>query len=240
MVDLSSASYADRVLEPSPGPPASSTWDGDRRDDLSMPLVGWRAFAKTAEDKVIATAALVLLLPLLIVAALAIRLETPGPVIFRQRRVGFANQPIEIYKFRTMFRDRCDEGGETLTVPDDPRVTRLGRFLRRTGIDELPQLVNVLKGEMSIVGPRPHVLKAKAGGIPYCEVVASYAERHKAKPGITGWAQVNGWRGDTRSAEDLRRRIEFDIYYIEHWSILFDLRIMFRTLWVLVSGEGAC
>jgi lipopolysaccharide/colanic/teichoic acid biosynthesis glycosyltransferase len=147
---------------------------------------------------------------------------------------------IEIYKFRTMFNDQRDEDAERLTRKGDPRITPLGRFLRRTGIDELPQLFNVLKGEMSIVGPRPHALKARSEGKLYGDVVARYAERHKIKPGISGWAQVNGWRGDTDSEEGLRRRVECDIYYMEHWSIAFDILIMFRTLLVIASGRGAC
>ncbi len=207
---------------------------------VSKPLDGWQAAIKTIEDKIVAACALLLLLPVFAVVALAIRLDSPGPVLFRQRRFGFNNQVIEVYKFRTMFNDQRDDDAERLTMKGDPRVTPLGRFLRRTSIDEFPQLLNVLKGDMSVIGPRPHAIKAKVGGRLYCEAVARYAERHKIRPGITGWAQVNGWRGDTDSDEHLRRRIEFDIYYMEHWSLFFDIRIMLGTLMVMLSGKGAC
>jgi len=204
----------------------------------AKPLSGWRAFAKMTEDKIIATFGLVFLLPLLIMVAIAIKLSSPGPVLFKQRRFGLNNRVIEIYKFRTMFNEQGDEEAERLTMKGDPRVTPLGRFLRRAGIDELPQLFNVLRGEMSIIGPRPHALKASSGGRPYSEVVAGYAERHKIRPGISGWAQVNGWRGDSDGEEGLRRRVEHDIYYMEHWSLAFDILIMVRTLLVIASGEG--
>src|SRR5262249_35787503 len=153
----------------------------------------------------------------------------PGPVLFRQKRVRLHNRLIEIYKFRTMFDDQRDDDAERLATKGDPRVTPLGRFLRQTGIDELPQFLNVLEGDMSVVGPRPHAVKANTGGRPYGEAVARYAERHRIEPGITDWAQVNGWRGDADGEDGLRQRIEFDIHYVENWSILFDIRIMLRT-----------
>ena len=206
----------------------------------SKPLDGWKAIIKTIEDKIVAAFALLLMLPVLAMVALAIRLESPGPVLFRQRRFGRNNQIIEIYKFRTMFNDQRDDKAERLTTKGDPRVTPLGRFLRRTSIDELPQLLNVLRGDMSVVGPRPHAINARSNGKLYAEVVARYAERYKIKPGITGWAQVNGWRGDTDNEQGLRRRVEFDIYYMEHWSILFDIYVMLRTPLIMLSGKGAC
>jgi len=206
----------------------------------SKPLDGWKAIIKTAEDKIVAAFALLLMLPVLALVALAIRLESPGPALFRQRRFGLNNQIIEIYKFRTMFDDQRDDNAERLTTKDDPRVTPLGRFLRRTSIDELPQLINVLRGDMSVVGPRPHAINARSNGKPYGEVVARYAERYKIKPGITGWAQVSGWRGDTDSEQGLQRRVEFDIYYMEHWSIFFDIYVMLRTPLIMLSGKGAC
>lgn len=206
----------------------------------AKPLTGWVAVVKATEDMIIATCGLLLLAPLMVSVAFAIKLESEGPVLFRQRRFGFNNQIIEIYKFRTMFNEQRDDDAEQLTRKGDSRITPLGRLLRRTGIDELPQLFNVLRRDMSIIGPRPHAMKARSGGKPYDEVAFRYAERHKIKPGITGWAQVNGWRGDADGEEGLRRRVECDIYYMEHWSIAFDILIMIRTLVVLVSGRGAC
>jgi polysaccharide biosynthesis protein PslA len=205
-----------------------------------MPRNGWVSAAKAAEDKLISVMAVVLLLPLFALVALAIWIDSPGPVIFRQKRVGLNGQLIEVYKFRTMFRELCDADAEKLTTKGDVRVTRVGRFLRRSGIDEFPQLLNVLYGDMSIVGPRPHALKARVRGKLYREAVAGYAERHCVKPGITGWAQVNGLRGELDSEEDLRRRVEYDIYYIGHRSIRLDLHIMLRTVIVMLSGRGAC
>ena len=206
----------------------------------SKPLDGWKAVVKVIEDKIVAAFVLLLMLPVLALVAVAIRLESPGPSLFRQRRFGLNNRVIGVYKFRTMFNDQRDEDAERLTAKGDPRVTPLGRFLRRTSIDELPQLLNVLAGDMSVVGPRPHAIKARSNGKLYSEAVARYAERYKIKPGITGWAQVNGWRGDTDSQEGLRRRVEFDIYYMEHWSILFDISIILRTPFAMLSGKGAC
>src|SRR6185312_11134110 len=161
------------------------------------PLADWHSVIKTIEDRILSLLLLAFLLPLFGIVALAIKLDSPGPVFFRQKRYGFNNHPIMVYKFRTMYHHLRDERAERLATRDDPRVTRLGAFLRKTSIDELPQLLNVLKGEMSIIGPRPHPVAAKAANRPYEEVVAEYAARHRVKPGITGWAQVNGWRGET-------------------------------------------
>jgi polysaccharide biosynthesis protein PslA len=207
---------------------------------IAKPLAGWNGLVKVSEDKIIAGLATILLLPVFILVATAVRLETAGPVLFRQRRYGFNGKVIEIYKFRTMYHDQRDDGAERLTRKGDPRITPLGRVLRRYGIDELPQLWNVLKGDMSVVGPRPHALRASSGGRLYSDIAERYTERYRVKPGITGWAQVNGWRGDTDTVEGLQRRVEFDIYYIEHWSIAFDVMIMLRTLLVIASGRGAC
>ena len=138
-----------------------------------------------------------------------------------------------------MCDDLRDENGETLTRRNDPRVTRVGALLRRSSIDELPQLLNVLKGEMSIVGPRPHAILAKAGGKAYDKAVISYAARHRVKPGITGWAQINGWRGETDTVEKLRKRVEHDLFYIEHWSFIFDLKIVALTPIAVVKGRNA-
>lgn len=215
-----------------------------RRGGLSVitlaakPLQGWLSIAKQIEDKVIAVIALVLLSPLLLASAVAIKLESPGPILFRQKRFGFNNRLFEVYKFRTMHHGQRDVHADTLCVRNDGRVTRVGRFLRRFSIDELPQLFNVLEGTMSIVGPRPHAVKARAGGKLYT-ALAKYAERHRIKPGITGWAQINGWRGETDTEEKLAGRVKCDIYYIEHFSIVFDLRIILLTCFKVFSSENA-
>ncbi len=202
------------------------------------PLADWSLVLKALEDRVLAAAILVLVLPLMALVALAVKLDSRGPVLFRQRRYGFNNQLIEVYKFRTMRDDQRDDDAERLATRGDPRITRVGAFLRRTSLDELPQFLNVLKGEMSIVGPRPHARAAKAGASLYPDVVAEYALRHKVKPGITGWAQVNGWRGETDTEEKIRRRVEHDLYYIENWSISFDLGIIIRTLGIVLRNDG--
>lgn len=206
---------------------------------VDPPLGHWRGFAKACEDKVLAIACLVLVLPVMALIALAIRLESPGPIIFRQKRYGFNNQEIEVYKFRTMYTHMVDHGGATQASRNDPRVTRVGRFLRRTSLDELPQFFNVLKGDMSVVGPRPHPIGMRTEKLLCHEIVADYAHRHRMKPGITGWAQVNGWRGATDTAEKLQRRVEHDLYYIDNWSVSFDLRILFLTVFRLFSDENA-
>ncbi|RMD63067.1 MAG: undecaprenyl-phosphate glucose phosphotransferase [Alphaproteobacteria bacterium] len=206
---------------------------------FERPISEWAYYLKTFEDRTLAILGLALFgLPMLLIA-LAVRLDSPGPVLFRQQRQGFNNTTIEVWKFRTMYEDACDPQARRLTTRDDPRVTRVGRFLRRTSLDELPQLFNVLRGEMSIVGPRPHAPAATAGGRVYAEVVERYAARHRVKPGITGWAQVNGWRGETDTEEKLRKRVEHDLYYIDHWSIWFDLWIIVRTLAVPFSHRNA-
>ena len=177
--------------------------------------------------------------PVLLVISVAIKLDSRGPVLFRQKRYGFNNNLIDVYKFRTMYHDKQDDDAEKLTTRDDPRVTRVGAFLRRTSLDELPQFFNVLKGDMSVVGPRPHPIKAKAAGRLYDKVVQEYAMRHRVKPGITGWAQVNGWRGETDTEEKIMKRVEHDLYYIDNWSLLFDFRIILQTVWVGFRGTGA-
>ena len=155
-------------------------------------------------------------------------------------RYGFNNQLIAVYKFRTLSHDEADADAETLVTPDDSRVTRIGHFLRRTSIDELPQLINVVfQGDLSLVGPRPHALRAKAANHLYNEVVDNYFARHRVKPGITGWAQINGWRGVTDTEEKLQRRVEHDLYYIENWSMLLDLYILALTPLALIAGKNA-
>ena len=187
------------------------------------PLYGWNVVLKSMSDFVGAAVALTLTTPLMIVIALAVKLTSPGPVFYRQERMGIDGKPFMMLKFRTM---HIHQPGDTvlLTPKDDPRITTVGRFLRKTSLDELPQFLNVMKGEMSIVGPRPErswVVEEVRKRIPL------YMLKHKMKAGITGWAQVNGWRGDT----SLDKRIEYDLYYIEHWSVWFDLKIALLTIW---------
>jgi exopolysaccharide biosynthesis polyprenyl glycosylphosphotransferase len=193
------------------------------------PLPSWRQWAKAAQDKCLAIGFLLALMPLMLVTAVLIKLDSPGPVFFRQRRYGFNGREIEVWKFRTMYADQADESGKQQTHRYDPRVTRLGRLLRKTSIDELPQLFNVLSGDMSIVGPRPHPIGMRTDNRLSKEIVAEYAHRYRVKPGITGWAQVNGYRGATHTADLLQKRVEYDLYYIENWSLMFDLRIILLT-----------
>jgi Undecaprenyl-phosphate glucose phosphotransferase len=205
----------------------------------AKPISGWSAIIKTAEDKILAAIALLLLSPLMALICIAIPLDSPGPILFRQMRYGFNNQLFEIFKFRTMYHEQRDETASKLTVRDDPRVTRVGRFLRRYSLDELPQLFNVLNGTMSMIGPRPHAKAAKAGGRLYEEVVPKYAFRHNVKPGITGWAQTNGWRGETDNEEKIQKRVEYDLYYAENWSLWLDIRILFWSAICVIRGENS-
>ena len=208
-------------------------------DVFDKPLGDWGSILKTIEDKVIAAIALVLLSPVMLAVALAVRLDSKGPILFKQNRFGFNNELIGVYKFRSMYHDMRDADAAKLVTKGDPRVTRVGRFIRKTSLDELPQLFNVLRGELSLVGPRPHPTKAKAADQLYNDVVDGYFARHKVKPGITGWAQVNGWRGETDTTEKLQRRVEHDLYYIENWSLALDLYILWRTPIALLKAENA-
>jgi Undecaprenyl-phosphate glucose phosphotransferase len=203
------------------------------------PISDWGTIAKSVFDKVVAACALVALAPVMLLTALAIRLDSKGPVLFRQKRYGFNNELIEVFKFRSMYTDKTDHSAAKLVTKDDPRVTRVGRFIRRTSLDELPQLFNVLLGTLSLVGPRPHAVSAKAAGKLYDEAVDSYFARHKVKPGITGWAQINGWRGETDTEEKLVKRIEHDLEYIENWSLALDLYILVKTPLSLLKTENA-
>ena len=189
----------------------------------------WNALLKVALDYGAGALILLAVSPLLALIAAMIKLDSPGPVFFRQRRRGFNEEQFEIFKFRTMQHAMRDPNADRLTERNDPRVTRIGRFLRRTSLDELPQLLNVLRGEMSLVGPRPHPLGAKAADRLYVEVVAGYQRRHRVKPGLTGWAQVNGWRGETATEHQILERVRHDIEYIQNWSFLLDLRILLQT-----------
>jgi len=206
---------------------------------FEKPLDGWSYVFKEAEDRVLGGLIFLLLLPVMLVIACAVKISSPGPVFFKQKRYGFNNEMIEVYKFRSMHADQSDNEAVKLVSEGDSRVTPLGRILRKTSLDELPQIINVIKGEMSLVGPRPHAEKAKAAGRYYYDVVEQYAGRHKVKPGITGWAQVNGWRGGTDTEEQIIKRVEHDIYYIEHWSIALDIIILFRTLGAVINSKNA-
>jgi Undecaprenyl-phosphate glucose phosphotransferase len=203
------------------------------------PLRRWDAVTKRIEDIVLASLALFVFGPMMCLIALAVRLDSPGPALFRQRRHGFNNREIDVYKFRTMRTDMADAGGGVQTRRGDARITRLGAILRRSSLDELPQLLNVLKGDMSLVGPRPHPVGMKTKNKLCHEIVETYAHRHRVKPGITGWAQVNGFRGATSEPEHLVRRVECDLYYIEHWSLLLDLKILMRTVTSIVTTDNA-
>ncbi len=192
----------------------------------SKPLTPVQVVMKGLFDKVLAAVGLGLLAPLFALIGLLIRLDSPGPVFFRQQRLGFNGRPFMIYKFRTMSSGRQDNGARQATR-NDPRITRIGGFLRRTSLDELPQLINVLRGEMSLVGPRPHpVVQDRT----YEKRISLYARRQNMKPGITGWAQVNGWRGETDTEEKILNRIEHDIYYIDNWSLVLDIYIIILTV----------
>jgi Undecaprenyl-phosphate glucose phosphotransferase len=198
------------------------------------PMRDFNRVLKAIEDRVIAMLGLILLSPLLLLTALLIKLTSPGPVLFRQERFGFNNVRISVLKFRSMYIDRQDVSGAERTVRGDSRVTFVGRIIRRLSIDELPQMWNVLTGEMSIVGPRPHATMMMVGDQYYFEAVRGYAARHRVKPGITGLAQVRGLRGEISTIERAKRRVEYDMYYIENWSLLLDLRIILETVWRLI------
>ncbi|VAW20345.1 Undecaprenyl-phosphate galactosephosphotransferase [hydrothermal vent metagenome] len=204
-------------------------------DMADRPISDWNLVYKWVFDRIVGLSALILLSPIMIIAAIAIKLESRGPVLFRQKRHGFNNELINIYKFRSMYADQSDQAASKLVTKNDSRVTKVGRFIRKTSIDELPQLFNVLKGELSIVGPRPHALEAKAANTLYYEAVEGYFARHRVKPGMTGWAQINGWRGETDTLDKIMQRVDHDLYYIENWSPMFDIYIVFMTPFSLFS-----
>lgn len=202
------------------------------------PLKHWDLIAKSAMDKAGAIILLILIAPFMLFVALAVACDSRGPVIFHQRRSGWGGRVFTIYKFRTMWHEIGAAAGHQ-TIRNDPRCTRIGAILRRNSIDEMPQLWNVLRGEMSLVGPRPHADVLHAAERAGCTVVAEYAQRHRVKPGLTGWAQIHGSRGAVPNTEALRQRIAYDLYYIDNWSIWLDLAILVRTPWVLLTGENA-
>jgi Undecaprenyl-phosphate glucose phosphotransferase len=208
-------------------------------DVFDKPIADWNYLVKRAFDLVVASLALVLLSPLMIAAAIAIRAESRGPVFFRQKRYGFNNEVIDVWKFRSMYHEFADPLARKVVTKNDPRVTRVGRFIRKTSIDELPQLFNVLRGNLSLVGPRPHAVNAHTAERLFEQVVDGYFARHRVKPGVTGWAQINGWRGEIDTAEKIRRRVEFDLDYIENWSVFFDMKILALTPFRLLNQENA-
>ena len=208
-------------------------------DVADRPLADWDWIAKRGFDLAFAGVALVLLTPLMLATAIAIKLDTRGPVFFRQKRHGFNNQIIEVTKFRSLRHEMADPLGSRIVTRDDPRVTRVGSFIRRSSIDELPQLFDVLTGKLSLVGPRPHAVYAKSSmNEAFVEIVDGYFGRHRVKPGITGWAQIKGWRGEIDQPTKLRKRFEHDLHYIENWSVLFDLYILAMTPISLMKCEG--
>ena len=208
-------------------------------DVADRPIANWAFVQKWLFDKIIASLALVALAPVMLLTALAIKLDSKGPVLFKQKRYGFNNELTEVYKFRSMFTDLSDANAVKLVTKGDPRVTKVGRFIRKSSLDELPQLFNVLKGELSLVGPRPHAVQAKAADKLYQDAVDGYFARHRVKPGLTGWAQINGWRGETDTEEKIRKRVECDLYYIDHWSVALDLYILLKTPFALLKSENA-
>ena len=198
------------------------------------PIERWGLLIKAAADLVIASFVLLVVLPVAVAIAAAIKLESTGPVLFRQRRHGRNNTEFDILKFRTMTVGTAPNDGSVQTDRVDRRVTRVGRFLRRTSLDELPQLLNVIHGDMSLVGPRPHPIAMRTQDRLSHEIIAEYAHRHRVKPGITGWAQINGSRGPMEKVEHVCQRIDYDLYYVENWSLLLDIKILILTPYRLI------
>lgn len=210
-------------------------------DVFEAPITDWDLVMKWLFDHVVGSIILVLALPVMALVALAIKLDSPGPVLFRQKRFGFNNERIDVFKFRSLYHDQADPLASRVVTKNDSRVTRVGRFIRKTSLDELPQLFNVVfKSNLSLIGPRPHAVQGKLQSRLFDEAVDGYFARHRVKPGITGWAQINGWRGEVDSEEKIQKRVEFDLYYIENWSVLFDLYILLRTpLALMTKNENA-
>lgn len=229
-----------RPLRPRPRQPAQTLHAIPVSAWLAEPaLRGWRAAAKRAEDIAMALVVLALLGPVMLLIALWIRLDSPGPALFRQRRVGLDGREFQMLKFRTMRQEAAEQAGCRQATRCDPRITRAGLVLRQASFDELPQLFNVLRGEMSVVGPRPHAPGTCAGGRPFETVVPFYPARHRVRPGMTGLAQVRGWRGETDTEEKLIRRVQSDLEYIARWNPWLDLWLLVRTLGALLSMKNA-
>jgi exopolysaccharide biosynthesis polyprenyl glycosylphosphotransferase len=225
--------------------PAFRRRGGHREDTglieaMSRPLRSGELAMKRALDLFGSAVAITLLAPVFGLTALAIRLDTPGPIFFRQARHGFNHRPIDVWKFRSMHAADCDPAARRIVTREDPRVTKVGRFIRRWSIDELPQLLNVLAGDLSLVGPRPHAVEAVSSRQESFEaIVEGYAGRHRVRPGVTGWAQIHGWRGEIDDPAALRARVEHDLYYIENWSLRLDLYILAITPFRLLDKRHA-
>jgi Undecaprenyl-phosphate glucose phosphotransferase len=205
-------------------------------DVFEAPITDWDLVMKWLFDHVVGAIILLLAAPVMALVALAVKLDSPGPVLFRQKRFGFNNERIDVFKFRSLYHDQADPLAAKVVTKNDSRVTRVGRFIRKTSLDELPQLFNVVfKSKLSLVGPRPHAVQGRLQSRLFDEAVDGYFARHRVKPGITGWAQVNGWRGEVDSEEKIQKRVEFDLYYIENWSVLFDLYILLKTPMALMT-----
>ncbi|MBE7184993.1 MAG: undecaprenyl-phosphate glucose phosphotransferase [Methylobacterium mesophilicum] len=208
-------------------------------DIFDKPINDWDSVAKRVFDIVFSLLGLLVFSPVMIATAIAIKLDSKGPVFFRQKRHGFNNEVIDVWKFRSMYHEQADQKAAKAVTRGDPRVTRVGRFIRKTSIDELPQFFNSLGGSLSLVGPRPHAVRGHSRSRLFSEVVDGYFARHRVKPGVTGWAQINGWRGEIDHDDKIRMRTEFDLQYIENWSIWFDLKILFLTPVRLLNTENA-
>ena len=206
---------------------------------FAKPITNWGSVFKRLFDIAVSLFAIVVLSPILVGTAIAIRRDSEGPIIFKQKRLGFNNEEVVVYKFRSLYHNQSDQRAAKSVTKSDPRVTPVGRFIRRTSIDELPQLFNVLMGTLSLVGPRPHVPQQQTNSRLFEEVADGYMARHKVKPGITGWAQIHGWRGEIDNDEKLKQRVQHDIYYIENWSLTLDLYILFMTPFKLFNQDGA-
>ncbi len=204
---------------------------------VDPPIGGFDGLVKSVLDLVLGSAAIVLFSPLMLICVVGIKITSPGPILYRQKRIGYFNSEFSVFKFRTMHVAECH--ARHLTMRDDPRVFEFGRVMRKFSLDELPQLFNVLRGEMSLVGPRPHMPDAKAAGLFYYHAVANYAARHRVKPGITGLAQISGWRGPTETIRQIENRVKHDLEYIENWSFWLDLKILVKTVFVGFFGENA-
>jgi Undecaprenyl-phosphate glucose phosphotransferase len=204
---------------------------------MDLPIDGAGLFIKGLFDKFVASLAILFFGPLMLACALMIKLTSPGPMLFLQKRIGYKNREFYVFKFRSMHVTACSS--DKLTERNDPRVFGFGQVMRKLSLDELPQLFNVLKGDMSLVGPRPHMPLARVAGQFYFDAVPDYAARHRIKPGITGWAQVNGWRGPTDTLSQLENRVRHDLYYIENWSFLLDVQILVKTAFVGFFGKNA-
>jgi Undecaprenyl-phosphate glucose phosphotransferase len=210
-------------------------------DVFEAPITDWDLVMKWLFDHIVGALILLAASPVMALVALAVRLDSPGPVLFRQKRFGFNNERIDVLKFRSLYHDQADPLASKVVTKNDRRVTRVGRFIRKTSLDELPQLINVVfKNNLSLVGPRPHAVQGKVQTQLFDEAVDGYFARHRVKPGITGWAQINGWRGEIDNEEKIQKRVEFDLYYIENWSVLFDLYILLKTpLSLMTKNDNA-